>query len=242
MAAVRVWLATLVRLVLAGVWAYAGVSKIADPAASVRAVRAYRLLPDVLERGIGYGLPFLELTLAVLLLVGLAVRLSAVVSAALLLVFLVAIVAAAARGLRIECGCFGGGGDLPTGRSPSYAGPIVRDLVLLLLSVGLVLWPATRFALDDLIRRSATAGLPEVRVGPRQTAEARRRQAELERSRAATEQGRLRLAGALAGVLLVLATGVGIGVQAARGAGGNGPSPQAVSLADGVKLGRPAPG
>ena len=68
----RVWVATAVRLVLAAVWAWVGVARVADPAASVDAVRAYRLLPDVLERGVGYGLPFLALALAALLLAGLA--------------------------------------------------------------------------------------------------------------------------------------------------------------------------
>jgi protein-disulfide isomerase len=46
----------------------------------------------------------------------------------------------------------------------------------------------------------------------------------------------VRFVGALAGVLLIVAAGVGIGVQAARTP--NAPSPQAVSVADGVELGR----
>ena len=80
--------------------------------------------------------------------------------------------------------------------------------------------------------------MPEVRVGPRRTAEARRRVAELEQRRAAVGERRVLLAGALAGVLLVLATGIGIGVQAARESGADGPSPQAVSETDGVTVGR----
>ena len=56
----RVWGATVVRLVLAAVWAWVAVARVGDPAASVDAVRAYQLLPDVLERGIGYGLPFVK--------------------------------------------------------------------------------------------------------------------------------------------------------------------------------------
>ena len=98
----RVWVATVVRLVLAAVWAWVAVARIADPAASVDAVRAYQLLPDVLERGIGYGLPFVAFALAALLLLGLAVRVAAAVSAALFLLQLVGLVAAAAPGLRIS--------------------------------------------------------------------------------------------------------------------------------------------
>jgi protein-disulfide isomerase len=233
---VRVWVATAVRLVLAAVLAWVGVARVADPAASVDAVRAYQLLPDVLERAAGYGLPFLALALAVLLLVGLAVRVAASVSAALFLLALVGLVAAAARGLRIRCGCLGAGGVLPGGQSPAYARDIVVVAVLLVLAAGLAWWPATRFALDDVVRRSAAVGLPAERVGPRRTAEARRRQAELIAAREAVGRRRVLLTSALAGVLLVVGAGAGIGVQAARVP--HGPSPQAVTVADGVTFGR----
>jgi protein-disulfide isomerase len=224
----------VVRLVLAAVWVWVAVARIADPAASVDAVRAYQLLPDALERGIGYALPFVALALAVLLLIGLAVRVAAAVSAVLFLLQLVGLVAAAARGLRI--GCLGSGGVLPTGQTTSYPRDIAIVAVLLVLAAGLAWWPQTRFALDDAVRRSAETGLPEVRVGPRRTAEARRRQAELASARAAAGQERMRFAGALAGVLLIVAAGIGIGVQAARTP--EAPSPQSVSISNGVEIGR----
>ena len=232
----RVWAATVGRLVLAAVWAWVAVARIADPAASVDAVRAYQLLPDVLERGIGYGLPFVALALALLLLVGLAVRVAAAVSAALFLLLLVGLVAAAARGLRIACGCLGSGGVLPTGQATSYPRDIAIVAVLLVLAAGLAWWPQTRYALDDTVRRSAESTLSEARVGPRRTAEARRRQAELAAARAAAGQQRVRFAGALGGVLLIVAAGIGIGVQAARTP--DPPSPQPVSISNGVELGR----
>ena len=232
----RVWGATVVRLVLAAVWAWVAVARIADPAASVDAVRAYQLLPDVLERGIGYGLPFVALALALLLLVGLAVRVAAAVSAALFLLLLVGLVAAAARGLRIACGCLGSGGVLPTGQATSYPRDIAIVAVLLVLAAGLAWWPQTRYALDDTVRRSAESRLSEARVGPRRTADARRRQAELASARAAAGQHRVRFAGALGGVLLIVAAGIGIGVQAARTP--DPPSPQPVSISNGVELGR----
>ena len=45
-AAVLPWLGTAARVLLGAVWIVAGASKITDLDASVRAVRAYRLLPD----------------------------------------------------------------------------------------------------------------------------------------------------------------------------------------------------
>jgi protein-disulfide isomerase len=236
--AAREWAATAARLLLAGVWVWAGVAKIGDPAAAVRAVRAYRLLPEWLAQGVGYGLPFLELTLAALLLAGLATRLAAAVSAALLVVFLAGVVSAAARGLQIECGCFGGGGDLAAGQSTAYTGEIVRDAALLLVALALARWPRGRLAADAAVRARAESKVDTGRPGPRRTAEARRRMAELAERRRREGERRVRTAAAVAGVLLVAVTGIGVGVQAARASRPSGPVPQAVSVAEGVTVGR----
>ena len=139
------WIATLARLLLAGVFLIAGLAKIGDPAASVRAVRAYQLLPEGLETLVGRGLPALEVALAVALLLGVALRASAASAAVLLTAFIIGIASAAARGLQIDCGCFGGGG--PT-ENPHYTGEILRDVALLGLAVGLVWLGRSRLALD----------------------------------------------------------------------------------------------
>ena len=130
-----------------------------DPQSSVAAVRAYRLLPSSLATIVGWGLPFAEIALGVLLLAGVATRLVAVASAVLLLVFIAAVTSAAARGLSIDCGCFGGGGDVAPGQT-AYGTEIVRDVGLLLLAVWLVWQPRSRLTLDrfsserDVIRES----------------------------------------------------------------------------------------
>ena len=232
----RPWLGTAARLLLAAVWTWAALAKIGDPAEAVRAVRAYRLLPEALAKAVGYGLPFLELGLAALLLAGLATRAAAALSAALLVVFLAGIVSAAARGLQIECGCFGGGGDLAAGQSTAYTGEILRDTGLLLVSALLVRAARTRYALDDRVR--AAGPEPDVRVGRRRTAEARRRLAELAEQRRQAGERRVRRTSAVAGVALVALVGAGIGVQAARIPAPTGAVPPGVTLADGVTVGR----
>jgi uncharacterized membrane protein YphA (DoxX/SURF4 family) len=141
----------LARLVLSGVWLFAGAAKATDLPASVRAVRAYQVLSDSLATVVGAGLPWLELALGVLLLLGVAVRANALVSALLLLVFLTGIISAAARGLRIDCGCFGSGGELDPGRSTAYTSEIIRDGGLLLLAGALAWWPRGRLAVDNWI-------------------------------------------------------------------------------------------
>ena len=144
----RRWLSTIARLVLAGVWIAAGLSKITDLDASVRAVRAYRLLPELAAQLVGAGQPVIELLLGVLLLVGAGVRAGAVISAVLMLGFVIGISSAWARGLRIDCGCFGSGGQLAAGESPSYGWDLARDGGLFVLAVLLARWPSGRLAVD----------------------------------------------------------------------------------------------
>lgn len=146
------WLAIAARLVVGVVWLVAGLSKIGEPESSVRAVRAYQLVPDPLERTVGYALPLLEICLGVLLVVGLAQRLAAVASAILLAVFIVGISAAWARGLQIECGCFGGGGAAEGADvTAAYKWDIARDLGLLALTGLLAWWPVSRLSVDGLL-------------------------------------------------------------------------------------------
>jgi uncharacterized membrane protein YphA (DoxX/SURF4 family) len=144
--AVAPWLSTAARLVLGTVLSVAGVGKVIDPQASVAAVRAYELLPGGLVAAVGWGLPFLELVLGVLLLAGIAVRPAALATAVLLAVFIAAVTSAAARGLSIDCGCFGGGGPVPTGQT-AYGAEIARDVALLATAVWLAVRPESRFSL-----------------------------------------------------------------------------------------------
>jgi uncharacterized membrane protein YphA (DoxX/SURF4 family) len=146
--AARPWLSLAARLVLAAVFAAAGWPKLVDPDGTVRSVRAFRLVPDLLVPAFGYGLPMLELALAALLLVGLLTRPAAVVVGVLLIMFMVGIAAAWARGLSIECGCFGASGGPVVDPTRGYALDLLRDAGLLALALWLVLLPSSRFSLD----------------------------------------------------------------------------------------------
>lgn len=141
------WLSTLARLVLAGVLGVAGALKVADPAASLTAVRAYQLLPEPLERVVGYGLPFFELGLAALLLLGLATRLAAVLAGLLMIGFVVGIASAWVRGLAIDCGCFGRGGAVAP-EDTTYLPTILRDAGLVVVAAWLAWRPTSALSLD----------------------------------------------------------------------------------------------
>jgi uncharacterized membrane protein YphA (DoxX/SURF4 family) len=160
--ATQPWLSTLARLVLGAVWIAAGAAKLPDLAESVRAVRAYRLLPETLVPLVGAGLPLLEVALGILLILGLGTRVGAAVSAVLMLAFVIGIASVWARGLRIDCGCFGGGGDLAAGTAPSYAPELARDLALLAVSGALARWPRSRWSLDGWL--FSDSRLPDSRL------------------------------------------------------------------------------
>jgi len=72
----------------------------------------------------------------------------------LLAAFVIGIGAAWVRGLRIDCGCFGGGGDLAAGQAPSYGPELARDAGLLLIASYLAWRPASRCAVDNLGTRT----------------------------------------------------------------------------------------
>lgn len=141
------WISTGVRLALGGILLVAGGIKVIDPQSSVQAVRAYEVLPARLETLVGWGLPFVEIALGLLLIAGLCTRAVAAAASALLGIFIAAVAAAAIRGLSIDCGCFGGGGAVAPGET-AYAAEIIRDLGFLALGLWLVWRPASRWALD----------------------------------------------------------------------------------------------
>jgi uncharacterized membrane protein YphA (DoxX/SURF4 family) len=147
------WLSTLARVLLGLVLLAASLLKIADPHQAAAAVQAYQLLPSSLAEYVGYGLPLVEFFLAVALLLGLGTRLAAWITAGLMVIFIFGVASAWARGLSIDCGCFGGGGVVAKGHT-KYLQEILRDVVFIGLAVWLIRFPMSRLALD----RSGRAG------------------------------------------------------------------------------------
>lgn len=148
---------TIVRLGLAAVWLVSGAVKASDAGRTYVAVRAYDVLPLPLVGPVAAVLPWFELSLGLLLLVGVGVRAVATLSTGLLLLFVAGIAAAWVRGLEIDCGCFGGGGAVAPDQT-AYGLELLRDVGFLALAAWLVVRPRTRFALDTLITGTVTEG------------------------------------------------------------------------------------
>lgn len=101
-------LVLLVRVGLAVMLAYAGASKLLEPAAFAEDIQNYRALPDAWAGPLALGLPVLELVVAVGLVVSSHAAGASLLSGLLLLGFAAAMAQAKLRGIDLECGCFGG--------------------------------------------------------------------------------------------------------------------------------------
>lgn len=127
---------SLIRLVLAwglaAMWLYAALPKLLHPPVLLAAVKTYQLLPHPAEVALALWMPWLELGTAGALLLPRARRAGFLVTAALMAVFLAAILQAWWRGLEIRCGCFGGAAV--TGGA-DYLWLVVRDMLLLAVGV-----------------------------------------------------------------------------------------------------------
>jgi uncharacterized membrane protein YphA (DoxX/SURF4 family) len=144
---------TLARLGLAAVWLVSGVLKAVDPDQTYVAVRAFDVLPEAGVEVVAALLPWVEIALGVLMVVGVGTRVVAVLSAALLLVFVAGVMQAWARGLSIDCGCFGGGGAVDPGET-AYVQELLRDTGFLLLAVWLMVRPRSLVALDSRLENT----------------------------------------------------------------------------------------
>lgn len=143
------WIGLAARLILGIVWLVAGGLKLPYLEESVLAVRGYQILPYDLAVVVGYLLPIVEVILGVLLILGLFIRPAALLSGLIMLAFVIGIAQAWARGLAIDCGCFGGGGTIALEEAQAkYPWDIARDMGLMLLAAWLTFRPRSPFSLD----------------------------------------------------------------------------------------------
>ena len=144
-----VWIGMVFRLILAAVLIYAGVAKVFEPDGARNAILAYRIFDANIASVLGWALPIGEIIIGLLLLVGLFVRWAGLATALLMIGFVVGIASVWMRGYNIDCGCFGGGGDITgEGKNWRYLSEILRDLLFTGIGVWLIAWPMTALGLE----------------------------------------------------------------------------------------------
>jgi uncharacterized membrane protein YphA (DoxX/SURF4 family) len=137
------WVGLAVRLGAAGIWLTAALAKLGSLQQFHAQVQAYKLLPGLLEAPFAYALPFLEVWIGTYLVLGLLVREAASAGCVLMVLFIAAQAQAWARGLSLDCGCFGA-----LSREQVGLGTVLRGVGLGLPGLVLALLPARFLSLD----------------------------------------------------------------------------------------------
>jgi uncharacterized membrane protein YphA (DoxX/SURF4 family) len=123
------WLRLFLRLMLAGVFLYAAWTKLRQPwLMFALSIDAYQLLPEWAVLTTARVLPWLELAIGVLLLIGVWLRYISILAAAILGVFFAIMLLSFGKGMGIDCGCFGVG-------EPLTAKTLARDGLLLAAAI-----------------------------------------------------------------------------------------------------------
>ncbi len=125
----------LVRLGMAAVFIAAALPKIQSPDLFASDVFNYQMLPNWGVNVVAIGLPWLELVVGVCLGLGIWTRASALWMAGMMVVFMIALASATARGLDISCGCFEVGAE---GGHGSLVWAVLRDVAFLVGALALV--------------------------------------------------------------------------------------------------------
>jgi len=146
------------RVFLGGFYFLAGVLKVGDPGRFAEAVANYRLLPHVLINLMAITLPWIEVVAGLFLILGVWRVASAWIINALTVVFIVAISAAVARGINVECGCFGTVGGRRVGLHA-----IAEDTILLVIGLWLV-WKAGKTPVRPSHEPLETPSQPNSRI------------------------------------------------------------------------------
>ncbi len=146
------FLALPARLYLAVIFLMACWHKILEPAAFALDVATYEILPLSLVNLMALVLPWVELFAGLMLLLGIRVRAGALLVAGMMVVFIVAISIALARGQQMSCGCFASQG---AAEDPISWRTVVRDLAWLALALYVLVFDHRPLGLARLVRWAA---------------------------------------------------------------------------------------
>jgi uncharacterized membrane protein YphA (DoxX/SURF4 family) len=149
-AGVAAWLALPARWYLGALFVLASWHKIAVPHDFAVDVATYAILPLALVNLVAIVLPWVELAAGLMLLLGAWARAGALLVAAMMVVFLAALVVALARGLDMSCGCFASQG---AENDPISWLTVLRDVAWLALSFLVACCDRGLLGLDGIRRR-----------------------------------------------------------------------------------------
>lgn len=119
------------RVIVAGVFVFAGAQKLLDPAAFAQDIANYQAFPWWTWNLAAAVVPMVEILAGLAVLIGFKRRAGAIVLGSLTVAFLGLIVSVIVRGIDLNCGCFGEAAEASAVGWPL----VVRDLGLLVAIV-----------------------------------------------------------------------------------------------------------
>ncbi|MEP0827852.1 MAG: DoxX family membrane protein [bacterium] len=143
------YLTLIVRLIVGGIFIYASLDKVTNPAQFARIVYNYHLLPAALINIFALMLPWVELLCGIFLVAGYKQEGSVLILNLLVLAFIVALTVNLFRGVNIECGCF----TVSSKAKSNIIDLLLRDIGLLALTLYLFFSRSRRFSLSPSDKR-----------------------------------------------------------------------------------------
>lgn len=141
------YLNLIVRLFLGVFFLLAAIGKAAEPALFAKEIANYAIVPEPMINLVALFLPWTELVVSIFLIFGIRLKSSAAITSILLIIFIIAVGSAMARGLDINCGCFS--------QKIQYVGwpKILENTGLLLLALYLFFFPAKKLTIENLVEK-----------------------------------------------------------------------------------------
>jgi len=125
-----------IRIIVGGVFIYASLDKLMNQEEFSKAIYNYKFLPGAFINIFAIIIPYLELIAGLFLVSGIFVRGSSLIIIILLVLFIVALGQAYARGLDINCACFELKKELENSNQKSdILQRIIEDFLLLAASI-----------------------------------------------------------------------------------------------------------
>jgi len=123
------------RIICAGlgiIFIWASVDKIMYPSKFAEMVYHYKMLPDILIHSVALFLPWMELIIGLLLILGIWEQWALIIYNGLIVVFMIGLSSALIRGLDIHCGCF----TVDPNAEKELLMSLLRDIPLFIISMG----------------------------------------------------------------------------------------------------------
>jgi uncharacterized membrane protein YphA (DoxX/SURF4 family) len=148
------YLSFVFRIALGVVFIVSGAGKLPELAEFVDEVKGADVLPDALATAYGNALPFVEIVVGVLLVLGLLTRFAAGIGGLCSLSFIVGNGFRIHRGFYGDCGCFGAIASLQFTTWEA----LTIDCVMLIIAIQILVHKGEFLSLDSIIFRKKTPG------------------------------------------------------------------------------------